>query len=167
MNIKFKKHLFSLLTLASLFLTTNLFAQSTACCASDKAKTAACATKKADCKTTKTATSGCSPSACRGAKTKFGEAKVISNLRLSLIDLKAEMEKSTSPKFDARSYDLHGIIGDSDDKSLAIISDEVQVVETAFAKYLDYDVPAFQLPENKAKQVQFLNARIEALKKLL
>ena len=112
-------------------------------------------------------TSGCTPSNCRGAKTKFGEAQVISDLRLDLIDLKADMEKSEEPVFDAKLYDIHGIIGDSDDESLEIIASEIQLIEKAFAEKFNHESAAFALPENKAKRVQYLSARIEGLKGLL
>ena len=126
-----------------------------------------CQSKKAKAVKTATATSGCTPSACRGAKTKFGEAKVISNLRSNLITLKADMEKSKSPSFDERSYDIHGIVGTSDDESLAIIANEVLLIEDAFAKKLNHQASEFTLPENKAKQVQYLSLRINELKKRL
>ena len=112
-------------------------------------------------------TSGCTPSNCRGATTKFGEAKVISELRLNLIDLKAEMENSESPAFDEKAYDIHGIVGESDEESLEIIVEAVKVVEDAFAQKMNHQVAALQLPANKAKQVEYLNKRIEGLKKLL
>lgn len=112
-------------------------------------------------------TSGCSPSACRGAKTKFGEAKVISNLRLDLIDLKAGMEKSVVHTFDTRSYDIHGIIGKTDDESLDIIIMEVKIVEKEIAEKLNKKLAVFQLPENKAKQIQYLTNRIKGLRALL
>jgi len=112
-------------------------------------------------------TSGCTPSNCRGAQTKFGEAQVISDLRLNLIDLKSEMEQSKSPSFDEKSYDIHGIIGDSDEESLEIIVKQVQLVEEAFVEKLNHQPTAFALPDNKAKQISYLNTRIESLQKLL
>ena len=124
-------------------------------------------TSSSSCCSATAETSGCSPSSCRGAKTKFGEATVISDLRLDLIDLKAEMEQSEDPSFDERSYDIHGIIGDSDDESLKIIADEVKLIEGAFSEKLNHEPSTFALPANKAKQVQYLSARIEGLKKLL
>lgn len=136
--------------IAGLFITSPADAQ-TACCS--KAK--------------KTETSGCSPSNCRGATTKFGEAKVITNLRKELIALKADMEKSTSPVFSKRSYDIHGILGESDDESIAIIAREVQLIEKEFSEKKKEQFKAFDLPENKAKQVRFLKDRIKGLKKLL
>ena len=112
-------------------------------------------------------TSGCSPTACRGAKTKFGEAKVISKLRLALIDLKADMEKSVLPSFDARSYDIHGIVGETDEESLEIIVKEVKIVEKEISEKLNQKLAVFQLPENKAKQIRYLSNRIKGLKALL
>lgn len=149
------------LTLGMLF-STNAVAQSS-CCGSEN-------DKKTNCKeTTKddTATSGCLPSACRGAKTKHGEAKVISNLRLNLIALKAEMEKTKKVSFNKRAYDIHGIVGKTDNESIAIIIKEIKIIEKDFAKKLNYKINAFVLPENKAKQVSYLNSRIENIKKNL
>lgn len=112
-------------------------------------------------------TSGCSPTSCRGAKTKFGEAKVISNLRLALIDLKADMEKSVVPSFASHAYDIHGIVGKTDDESLEIIINEVKIVEEEMVAKLNHKPSPFQLPENKAKQIQYLTNRIKGLKALL
>ena len=77
------------------------------------------------------------------------------------------MEKTKKTSFDARSYDIHGIVGETDDESLQIIVKEVNIVEKAFSKKLKYKAPALSLPNSKAKQVQYLNARIENLQKLL
>jgi len=114
-----------------------------------------------------TETAGCKPSSCRGAKTKFGEAKVITEVRESLIALKADMEKSTSPAFNERSYDIHDIVGESDEESLAIIVREVKLIENEFTAKLDRSFEAFTLPESKAKQVKYLATRIEDLQNLL
>lgn len=116
------------LTMAlGLLFSPNAAAQST-CCGGEKHDEATCSVDhkkdaKASCGTAATneTTSGCLPSSCRGAKTKFGEAKVISNLRGDLVALKTKMEKSTTPRFDASSYDIHGIVGETDDESLQII----------------------------------------------
>lgn len=113
------------------------------------------------------ATSGCTPSNCRGAKTKFGEAQVISDLRLNLIDLKADMEKSENPSFEEKFYDIHGIVGSSDEESLEIIVKQVQLVEEAFVEKLNHEPSEFVLPNNKAKQISYLKTRIEGLQKLL
>ena len=164
MKFNTKKLLFAASLFIGLLFSTTVQAQ-TSCCTKDKdatAKTEACATS-----TAKETTSGCSPSACRGAKTKFGEAKVISDLRSNLIALKADIEKSADPKFEARTYDIHGIVGENDDESLEIIVKEVKLIETAFAKKLNHNSAEFSLPENKAKQVKYLSSRIEDLKKLL
>lgn len=113
------------------------------------------------------ATSGCTPSNCRGAQTKFGEAKVISELRINLIELKAELEKSESIAFNPRSYDIHGIIGDTDDESIEKIVEEVKIVEEEFTNKLNQEFTAFELPDNKAKKIQYLNGRIELLHQVL
>ncbi|UTW63100.1 hypothetical protein KFE98_02790 [bacterium SCSIO 12741] len=135
-------------------LFTNGAQAQKACCASKSSKS-----EKAE------STSGCNPSNCRGAQTKFGEAKVITSLRDDLIALKAEMEKSTDPKFDERSYTIHDIVGESDDESLKIIAREVQVVEKELSSKMKVKVDAFEMPEEKAQQVQYLKGRIEVLKK--
>lgn len=148
----------------TLFMAISTQAQ-TSCCSSTAKKDKT--QEKPKTEVTKLATSGCSPSGCRGAKTKMGEAKVISNLRLNLIDLKAEMETSKQPKFDARSYDIHDIIGKTDDESLKLIIKEIKIVESAFNKELNYSAEAFQLPKNKAKQIKYLTDRIKTLKDVL
>lgn len=119
------------------------------------------------CAATAEATSGCTPSNCRGAKTKFGEAKVISDLRLNLIDLKAELEKSEAVAFNPRSYDIHDIVGHDDDESLELIVTEVKIVEEEIADKLNQQLASFELPDNKAKQIQYLNGRIESLQQAL
>jgi len=119
------------------------------------------------CAATTATTSGCTPSNCRGAQTKFGEAKVITDLRVNLIELKSELEKSTNVEFNPRSYDIHGIVGDSDDQSIEIIVKEVKIVEDEIVDKLNQKVVAFELPENKAKQIQYLNGRIESLQQAL
>ncbi len=112
-------------------------------------------------------TSGCAPSSCRGAQTKFGEAKVISNLRSVLVQLKADMEKSSSPRFTSRSYDIHDIIGESDEESLEIIIREVQLIEKEFSGKTNFKLTALSLPKNKAKQITYLEKRLEMLKRFL
>lgn len=77
------------------------------------------------------------------------------------------MEKTKRTSFDAKSYDIHGIVGESDNESLQIIIKEVKKVEKAFAQKLNYKTAQFSLPENKAKQVQYLNARIDKLQGIL
>lgn len=119
------------------------------------------------CAATAETTSGCTPSNCRGAQTKFGEAKVISDLRINLIELKAELEESEDIAFDPRSYDIHDIIGDSDDESLEKIVTEVKIVEEEIVDKLNQKLAVFELPENKAKQIQYLNGRIESLQEVL
>lgn len=153
------------MTLGMLF-STNTVAQSS-CCGGEKHDEATCTTEHKKEATTTETTSGCLPSSCRGAKTKFGEAKVISNLRSELVALKAKMEKSTTPKFDVRSYDIHGIVGETDDESLQIMVREVKLVEKEFSNKTKFKTLAFVLPENKAKQIKYLESRVEGLKKYL
>lgn len=171
MKLKIKSIVFSLFVAIGMLFSTNALAQSS-CCGSEKKDAVNCShdkkgEAKASCNKEKAATSGCTPSACRGAKTKFGEAKVISKLRKDLIALKANMEKSKKPKFDARSYDIHGIVGNSDAESLKIIIKELKIVENAFSKKMKYKNTAFSLPQNKAKQIAYLSKRIKSLNALL
>lgn len=171
---KQKSILFSAFLFIVMLFSTNIFAQ-TSCCTTkkDEVKSSCCETKKdkSSCKTQtaskEKSTSGCTPSECRGAKTKFGEAKVISNLRADLIALKADMENSTKPSFNARSYDIHDIIGETDDESIQIIVKEVKIIEKAFKNKANYKMSNFELPESKAKQISYLKNRIGTLKKEL
>lgn len=159
-----KTSLFCLLT----FLFTNVTQAQTACCSSKATTPKSCAPAKADSKTAaKETTSGCNPSACRGAKTKFGEAKVISELRLNLIALKGEMETYDKVEFPQRSYDIHGIIGESDDESLEIIEKEVKLVEEQFVEKFNLKLASAEVPTNKAKKVKYLSERIELFKNTL
>ena len=164
--------LFTIAIAFSVVTNTNVIAESP-CCGEKKHDSTSCSKNHKDvasisgCATSAKSTSGCAPSGCRGAKTKFGKAKVISNLRSRLISLKAEMEKSTQPTFDARSYDIHRIVGQSDDESLQIIIKEVKLIERAFAEKLNHNVSPFRLPNNKAKQISYLSNRIEDLQKIL
>ncbi len=161
MKLSFKKVAFG----ALLMLMGNIAIAQSKCGGGDEHNEANCSAEHGDSeKTEGESTSGCSPTACRGAKTKFGEAKVISTLRLALIDLKAEMEKSLVPSFDVRSYDIHGIVGETDDESLDIIIKEVRIVEKEMSEKLNHNLATFHLPENKAKQIQYLNNRIKGLK---
>lgn len=164
LKLIFKTSLFCLLT----FLFSNVTQAQTACCSSKVSTPKSCAPAKTTTKTAaKETTSGCNPSACRGAKTKFGEAKVISELRLSLIALKGEMETYDKVKFPQRSYDIHGIIGESDDESLAIIEKEVKIVEEQFVEKFNLKLATTNIPENKAKKVKYLSERIELFKNTL
>ncbi len=110
---------------------------------------------------------GCTPSACRGAQTKFGEAKVISDLRKQLIDLKSQMEVSVTHAFEERTYSVHGLLGETDAESLQIIAEEVKIIENAFFNTMDAKFPVIHTTENKAKTVQALKLRIEQLAQLL
>ncbi len=112
-------------------------------------------------------TSGCTPSNCRGAQTKFGEAVVITDLRMQLIDLKADMEKYEEIKFPERTYSIHGIVGDSDEESLEIITKEVKLIETEFAELFDLDLEALNESDNKAQLVSALSKRIEQFHQVL
>lgn len=160
----------SLVCLLTVFCMNISQAQKTACCSSKATTPKACApanSTSALAITNGKTTSGCNPSACRGAKTKFGEAKVISELRLNLIALKGEMETYDKVKFPQRSYDIHGIIGESDDESLEIIEKEVKLVEEQFVEKFDLKLASAEIPENKAKKVKYLSERIELFKNTL
>ena len=102
----------------SMLFSTNVVAQtSDQNSDKDSNSTSGCATVKAGCST---------DTSCRGAKTKFEEAKVITTLRSSLVFLKTEMEKSDSIAFNAKLYDVDNMVGESDDESLQIIVKEVK-----------------------------------------
>jgi len=146
----------------------------------DASKTACCASKSSGAVETLKAfftsnsnsteaetTSGCNPSSCRGAKTKFGEAKVVSNLRLNLIELKGEMETYKKVEFPQRSYDIHGIVGETDEESLAIIEKEVKIVEALFVEKFNLKLATNEIPTNKAKKVKYLSERIDLFKNTL
>ncbi len=175
MNFNLKSLVVASTMAFAMLFSTNTTAQSS-CCGGENHDEKTCATnhkdgkKTASCGTaskTNEATSGCLPSSCRGAKTKFGEAKVISDLRSNLIALKSEMEKSKAPKFESRSYDIHGIVGKTDDESLEIIIRELKLIEKDFSNKMRFKPLAFTLPDNKAKQIKYLESRIEGLKKIL
>ncbi|WP_298516197.1 hypothetical protein [uncultured Kordia sp.] len=174
MNFKKKSLASAFVLILGLIFSTTAIAQ-TSCCGNDKKDKTACTTahkdgEKASCDTKNVsaeATSGCLPSSCRGAKTKFGEAKVISNLRSNMIALKAKMEQSTTPKFAARSYDIHDIVGNSDAESLAILIRELQLMEKEFALKTSFEPTVLTIPESKAKQVQYLQKRVSTLTKFL
>ena len=176
MKTQLKSPLFMILLVAILSFGNYAMAQNQCCKGKNHDETVCAehctedAKAKAECTTAasnKEGTSGCTPSACRGAKTKFGEAKIITKLRTDLIALKADMEASKAPLFDAKSYDIHGIVGDNDDESLRILINAVQRVEKAFTDKTDYNASKFELPEGKAKQVQYLSQRIANLKTYL
>lgn len=165
MKVKFTNLLFLFVLMLGFTANTDLMAQSG--CKKDEAASCTKKDKSACCATEAKQTSGCTPSSCRGAKTKFGEAKVITGLRESLIALKAKMEKSKQPVFSPRSYDIHGIVGKSDNESLQILVREVKLVEGEVAQKLNKQLATFALPKNKAKQIKYLNERISALQTLL
>jgi len=163
MKILLKKSIaLAILTFGLLF--GNSAISQTSCCASAQPKDkTACGSKVSG-----ESTSGCTPSNCRGAKTKFGEAKVISALRADLIGLKAVMEKSENPKFEKRSYGIHGIVGETDDESLTIIKNEIILIEKAIKdNFQNTTLSEFVFPESKSKQVQYLDQRMAHLKKYL
>lgn len=161
--------------------SSNLFAQA-ACCSKNSAAAKKCTSEKATTttsdaeaigkavacctKTPKETTSGCTPSNCRGAKTKFGEAKVITALRMKLIDLKATMETYEDVSFSERTYSVHGIVGDDDEQSLAIIENEVQLIENEFLANFELAAGS-DIPKNKAKKVRYLSERIDSFQKVL
>ena len=110
MNFTLKSFASTFALILGLLLTTPTIAQ-TSCCDGEAKDKTTCTTeqktdKKASCdpdKATAKATSGCLPSSCRGAQTKFGEAKVISNLQ------KAKKQKKYSKRF--KQYCFVGLVG--------------------------------------------------------
>lgn len=149
----------------------------TACCAKGSKEQMKCATADGDTKATaskaccapsaKATTSGCTPSNCRGAKTKFGEAKVISELRLNLVALKAKMEKHEDHSFSAAAISVHDIIGASDEESLQIVAEQVSIIEPEILAVSSEQLPALTASDNKAIQVKHLRERITALTEML
>ena len=122
------------------------------------------------CSTTSTAketTSGCTPSNCRGAKTKFGEAHVISNLRLNLVSLKAKLEGHSNYSFSENAISVHNIIGETDEHSLAIITDHVALIESEVLHITKSELQLVEWSDNKAIKVKQLDERIKALNKLI
>ena len=154
-----------------LFFTTAAFSQAK-CCAKGSKEAIACnakATKAVACCATtnaKETTSGCTPSNCRGAKTKFGEAKVISELRLQLVALKAKME-SHNLNFSEQSISVHDIIGESDQESLEIVAEHLGMMEMEILSQTDNNLPVVEWSERKALKVKQLNDRITELSNLL
>lgn len=144
-----------------------------ACCSKTSSEKSCCKpgdkNSKACCSTTgiSESTSGCTPSNCRGAKTKFGEAKVISNLRLELIALKAKMENHDKLDFSESAISVHDIIGETDEQSLNIIAEHVSIIQSELITLTKRELPVTQWSENKAKKVQQLNEQIVAMKSVL
>ncbi len=145
----------------------SLTAQKKCCSKSDKSSTTSIESEKLEDVAKAESTSGCNPSSCRGAQTKFGEAKIITTLRKQLIDLKAEMETYANVDFPERSYSVHGLVGKTDDESLGIIIDEVKIIEDNFVASLELKLSTESLPESKAKQIVFLENRISLLQAAL
>jgi len=161
-TMKLKKLIARSALALSVLFSSNAEAQTSCCDKEKKAQTSEC------CGSSKNEqTSGCSPSSCRGAQTKFGEAKVITDLRADLIALKALMEQSKSPVFSKRSYDIHGIVGETDEESISIIASEIQLIESEVTKTKKHRFENFELPENKARQIKYLKERITAIEEVL
>ena len=106
---------------------------------------------------------GCVPSSCRGGQTKFGEAKVITDLRSQLIIVKSRMKLSPAVEFSPRSYDQENIVGETDDESLAIIMEEVERIENEFYSKLGTSFQKFDPPNSKAKQARYIKKRLDYL----
>ena len=152
----------ALTLLIALLGTTHLvLAQKESCSSADQSKAIA------KIELTSEDTSGCAPSSCRGSQTKFGEAKTITLLRQDLVALKTKMEQSLNPKFSPRSYDVHGIVGNSDDQSLQLIATEVDIIEAEFVDKTPYTTALVMPKSNKAKQLQHLKKTIANLHKAL
>ncbi len=153
---------FGLTSLVAILCTTSfVLSQEKNCGPADQNKASCQITAEND------KTSGCKPSSCRGAQTKFGEAKAITLLRQELISLKARMEQSSNPIFTPRSYDIHGIVGVTDEESLQIIAEEVKIIEQEFEQKKLYQATGMVSVKNKAKVLQQLQNKILALDKAL
>lgn len=118
-------------------------------------------------KNVKETTSGCTPSNCRGAKTKFGEAKVITKLRQNLINLKAKMENYNAFEFSNKAITVHGIVGETDNESLDIISNHLTVIELEIYSLIKQEIPKVEPAKNKAVQVKQLGDRISTISEFL
>ncbi len=105
----------------------------------------------------------CNSTKCRGSQTKFGEAKVITELRSSLVALRKNISTSSIAKFDISPYNMNDIVGKTDNESLQIIIREVKSIESVLADKLDKKFSPFSLPDNKARQIKYLQARIKGL----
>lgn len=105
----------------------------------------------------------CNPTKCRGSQTKFGEAKVITELRSNLVELKKSMSTSAKAKFNTQPYNMNDIVGKTDDESLQIIIREIRSIESVFTDKLGKAFSPFSLPDNKAKQIKYLQDRIQGL----
>ena len=77
------------------------------------------------------------------------------------------METYVDVEFPQRSYDIHGIIGESDTESLEIIEKEVKIVEEQFVKKFNLKLASNEIPTNKAQKVKYLAERIELFKNTL
>ena len=151
-----------------LFTIVQVNAQKACCTGKAKANCVTAATasdqqsaQKSCCtKTAKESTSGCTPSQCRGAKTKFGEAKVISELRSNLIDLKSMMENYKDHKFSNQAITVHDIVGETDDESLDIVANHLAIIESEIYAFANKEAPSLIVPTNKANQVKNLQERI-------
>lgn len=137
------------------------------CCASTAKKSVKNSAKVCCASAPKETTSGCTPSNCRGAKTKFGEAKVISTLRLELIELKAKMEHHKQLKFSDAAISVHDIIGETDDESLKIVANHVAIIESEITTLTEHHIKTSELAQNKAVQVKQLREKISMLSNLL
>jgi len=173
MNFSLKSIL--LFTTIILFSFSEAFSQKS-CCAKGSKEEINCASKSNSTSQTaccsgataaKETTSGCTPSNCRGAKTKFGEARVISNLRLELVSLKAKLENHNDYSFSEHAISVHDIIGETDEHSLEIITEHVALIESEILPVKDNELQLVEWSENKAIKVKQLDERIKALNKLL
>ncbi len=168
---KFKSIVIAISLIAS---GSHMYAQSSCCTSSNKleancetnqnqstAQNACCA------KTTEETTSGCTPSSCRGAQTKFGEAKVITDLRTKLVALKSKMETYKPHKFSNNAITMHGIVGESDEESLDIIYKHLMNMESEIYPSKKQKLPKKLQPKSKADRVKLLDQRITEASKLL
>ncbi len=148
------KMLRHLIVLLFLLVGSEMYSQSA--CSSDEKQEKTCATDQV---TKSESTVGCKPSSCRGAQTKFSEAKVLTDLRNDLVSLKSTLHEG--------AIEMQDLVGESDTESLELMAREIQSLEAFFSTKFDTTFPRFVLPQNRAKQVSFLKGRLQGLQKLL
>ncbi|MGB0523319.1 MAG: hypothetical protein ACPGJS_10195 [Flammeovirgaceae bacterium] len=116
-------------------------------------------------------TTGCNPKACGPHDTKTSEAKVITNLRDDLGQLKVEMTDQKKFVFSTRITNTKTQKGKSDEESLLILALEIAQVENELrdkVKGVNWEnMPHETLPANRAKQVAYLSHKVKSLKNVL
>lgn len=115
-------------------------------------------------------TTGCNPKACGPEDTKTGEAKVITNLRDDLGQLKEQMINQKKYVFDTSILQSEIKKGKSDAESLLILALEVSHVENELRSQLGsawtLSSTGKQL-DNRAQQLAYLRAKVKDMRGLL